>query len=162
MEETKLNKIKAIDLNTESLKLYVTIAVAALAGLIAYHNSNNIIHTEWCFLTAITCFLICGILGLVTLNSYITSIDEGKIDIDNKLSLRLNFSAVIFFSLGIVFGAIYLITSKPKTHEIGISTNGISIRDNNIEIGKDVKATIRISKDSEGKIKEINISSISK
>jgi len=159
MKEPKLHKIKAIDLNTESLKLYVTIAVAAIAGLIAYHNSNNIVHTEWCFLAAITCLLICGILGLVTLNSYISSVDDGKIEIDNKLSLILNFCAIVFFFLGIIFGAIYFITSKPKAKEVNINNNGISIHDNNIEIGKDVKVIIKISKDSTGKIKEINISS---
>lgn len=156
-EEQK--KIKAIDINTESLKLYVAIAIASIAGLISYHNSNNINHNEFWFSVSLLTFILSGVSSLMTLNSYITLVDSGTINVGNKLSVVLNFIAIVLFVLGLIFGCIYFVTSEAKlqTDKTKVNTEGISIHGNDIIIGNDVKTNIKITKDSTGAIKEILI-----
>ncbi len=156
-EEQK--KLKAIDINTESLKLYVAIAIASIAGLIAYHNSNNLNHNEFWFSVALITFILCGVFSLMTLNSYITSVHNGTINVGNKLSVLLNFIAIILFVLGLIFGSIYFLTSEAKLQNDKLmeKMEGISIRGNDVFIGKDVKTKIKITKDSTGVIREILI-----
>lgn len=159
MTDEEIKKMKAIDLNTESLKLYVTIAIGSIAGLIAYHNSPNIIHNNIWFFPAIGFLLVCAILGLSALNSQISAVDAGEINVNKKVTLRLNFLAIICCAFGITFGVIYFITSKAKqsTEKPLELTQGIMIEGNKVSIGKDVKTHIKITKDSSGTIREIII-----
>ncbi|RZL40978.1 MAG: hypothetical protein EOP00_25700 [Pedobacter sp.] len=151
-------KIKAVDLNTESLKLYIAICVASIAGIIAYHNSPNILHSEVWFYVAIASLISCAILSLFTLNSFISPMFDGKVDVHDKLSLRLNFAAIILFAVALFSVAGYFIFSQKKPVELPKAvSNGIVIQGNNISIGEDVKTKIIIKKDSIGNIKEIRI-----
>lgn len=157
-EEQKKLKLKAVDINTESLKLYVTLAVGCTAGLIAYHNSNNIIHDETWFYISISFLILTAITGLATLNSFISSIDEGIVDVNKKLPMRLNITSIVFFALGLMSAGAYFKMSDKKIEQTkGVSQSGISIQGENIFIGNDVKTRIKIVKDSNGKITEISI-----
>lgn len=99
MPDTNSNthKIKAIDINTESIKLYITIAVASVAGLIAYHNSTAIEHNEIAFITTLIAFILSAIVSVITLNSYIISVDNNEIEVTAKLPVWLNRIAILFF-----------------------------------------------------------------
>ena len=156
-EEKKKYKLKAVDINTESLKLYVTLALGSTAGLIAYHNSNSINHNETWFCIAIIFFLSTAVMGLITLNTFISSVDEGIADVNKKLPMWLNLIAIISFLFGIISAVIYFNMSDKKTESNNINQNGITIQGENIFIGNDVKTKIKIVKDSNGKIKEIII-----
>ncbi len=158
-EEEKKNKLKAIDLNTESLKLYVTISFASIAGLVAYHNSPNIIHNDSWFYCSIVSLFTCAVISLFTLNSFIAPIDRGEINVHNKSSIRFNFIAILIFTVAIICIAIYFLTSPKKVESPTNSTvkSGILIQGNNIILGNDVKTKINITKDSLGNIREINI-----
>lgn len=163
MSEVQFNthKIKAIDINTESLKLYITITVASIAGLIAYHNSPAIEHNEIAFRTALIVLILSAIASVMTLNAYIISVDNNTIEVKAKLPVILNRIAVSLFIVGLVSAGFYLGLSKHKIKEDSFTKemNGIIIQNDKIEIGNDVKTQIKITKDSSGTIREITIPS---
>lgn len=152
-------KIKAIDLNTESLKLYTTIAIASIAGLIAFHNSPNIEHCEWAFVTTLVLFILTAISSVTTLNYYIIAVDSEEIEVKAKIPVWLNRFAIIFFLAGLIFGGIYF-TFSPLKNKIETTNKieGVVIEGNNVSVGNNVQTSIKISKDSSGKITEIQIS----
>jgi hypothetical protein len=153
------HKIKAIDINTESIKLYITIAVAAIAGLIAYHNSTAIEHNEIAFKITLIILILSAITSVITLNSYIISVDNNEIEVTAKLPVWLNRVAVILFIIGLICAGFYLGLSKHKKIEepTRIELNGIIIQGDKIEIGNNVRTQIKITKDTSGRISEIII-----
>jgi hypothetical protein len=161
MTDTSSNthKIKAIDINTESIKLYISIAVASIAGLIAYHNSTAIEHNEIAFKITLIAFILSAITSVITLNSYIISVDNNEIEVTAKLPVWLNRFAIIFFIFGLVSAGFYFGLSKQKNKEEVITNdlNGIIIHGDRIEIGNNVKTHIKITRDSSGTIREIII-----
>lgn len=154
-----LTKIKALDLNTESLKLYTTIAIASIAGLVAFHNSPNINHCEWAFVTTLILFILTAITSVATLNHYIIAVDRGEIEVTAKFPVWLNRAAIIFFLAGLIFGGLYFTFSPQKSKiEPAHKMEGVLIQGNDISVGNNVQTSVRITKDSSGKITGIQIS----
>ncbi|CAI2767340.1 RNA-dependent RNA polymerase family protein [Flavobacterium collinsii] len=153
-----MNKLKAIDLNTESLKLYTTVAVASIAGLVAFHNSQNIEHCESAFIITLILFIFSAIVSIVTLNYYIIAVNNNEFEVTAKFPVWLNRIAVILFLIGLISAGFYINLSQkkisPKNEQ---QINGIIIQGNTVRIGNNVKTKIKITKDSTGNIKEILI-----
>ncbi|MDO7844891.1 hypothetical protein Q5H92_00870 [Hymenobacter sp. M29] len=144
---------KALDLNTESLKLYTTIALASSAGLITYHNSSNFIHNEPAFEIALCAFILCALMSILTLNSYINNVLNNQIAIRNKTSIWANKFAIALFLFGLLSAITYIAISPRKSDNVitqgAIKPFKIKLADDDLLIEEYTKEKIRITiKDS--------------
>jgi len=153
--EENANRRKAMEITIDSLKLYITLSTVAIAGLLAFFNGNGKDGSKTLFFIAVIGFILCAIASVYTINTFINKVHNGNIDIRLPILRILNFIAIVFFVIGVVFCVLFFFSSK------GVATTNndskIIIQGDRIEMGKDVKNKITITNDSLTKTKMIII-----
>jgi len=150
------NRLKAIELNIESLKQYITLSTVAIAGMFVYYSASGKASTPFLFI-AIGLFALCAIVSVYNINLFINKVNKNEIDVRAVDARKANFFAIILFVLAIVSTTIFFSSTGDNTKNIQTEDSKIILRNQNIEIGKDVKTKVTIKTDSIGNQFEIHI-----
>lgn len=103
-------KYKALDLIVISLTQYITLSTFAVGGLLTYYSYSQ---QQSMFLwIAVALFIACAICSIVCINAFIYKINRDSFSCEEKISRILNWIAIITFLFGILFGGIFISTSK--------------------------------------------------
>lgn len=153
-----INKIKAVDINVESLKLYITLSTVAVAGILTFYSSLTHANSKSFFVWSIILFLLCAVLSVVIVNHFIIQAHNDEYNVRTALSRVLNFAAIFIFIGGIVTGSIFVGHNINGNSPTPTTTNGMIIIDNNkITIGENNTMKLTIIQDSLNSNKEIYI-----
>jgi hypothetical protein len=146
-EQERENRFKAIELNIESLKQYITLSTVSIAGLLAYYSSTKESDTTFLFIS-IGLFVICAIISIFNINLFINKVHKNKIDVRAGDARKANFIAIGFFLLAIVSATFFFFNSNHTQNNSSMENSTIKLNDYNIEIGKDVKTKVEIRTDT--------------
>lgn len=152
------HKLKAVEINIESLKLYITLSTVAVAGILTFYSSLNNAESKGLFCWSIILFILCGVLSVVIVNHFIIQANNDAYDVRTTLSRALNFIAIFLFVGGIFTGSMFIgknINNKSK--HIGNTNGQIIIENNKITIGENNKMKLIVIQDSLSSNKEIYI-----
>ncbi len=145
-------KSKAVDINVESLKLYITISTIAIGGLLTFFRiisstPKNISLFYW----AMILLLLSAISSILVVNHFIIQAHENEFNVRTSWSRILNWGAIIFFFSGISLGGIFVANNASESTPLDLKSiipDGIVIQKNVITIGKDVRTEVIIKTDS--------------
>ena len=152
------HKSKAVDINIESLKLYITLSTVAVAGILTFYSSLNNVESKGLFGLSIFLFILCGVLSVVIVNHFIIQANNDAYNVRSLLSRALNFIAIFLFAGGIVTGSIFVGKNINGNGENLKSTHGqIIIQKDKIIVGENNKMKVIIVQDSLSSKKEIYI-----
>lgn len=142
-------KRKAVDINVESVKLYLTLSTILIAGLLTFYSRLQ--QPDWVFLfgSSLILFLLCAISSIMIVNHFIFQANNDKYDVRSKRSISLNWIAIILFFLGLVSGGFFItVNSNPKKADQQSKESGIVIKNNEIRIFSDIKTKVIIENDT--------------
>jgi hypothetical protein len=154
-DNERLDKIKAIDITIDSLKQYISLSTISIAGLIAFYNGNGKNGIPFYFVFALICFVFCALASVITINMFISMVNEHEYNVRKGRVRTCNWIAIISFFIGITSGGVFFHSSFGLNYENPHSE--ILIKPNKIRIGKDVKTNIQIKTDSAFKVSTIII-----
>jgi cytochrome c biogenesis protein CcdA len=154
MDQDMQNKMKAIELNVESLKQYITLSTFAIAGLLTYYSINTDSSLAL-LLAAVGFFGACTIVSVYNINLFINKLDRGEVNVRSKDARIASFVAIILFLAGVSFSLVFInsvlySTGKIEDSQLIISKDGIVI-------GKDYKSKIKIEHDSTSGVSRVQI-----
>jgi hypothetical protein len=112
----RASHIKALDITIDSLKQYITLSTVSIGGLLAYYNSSGNGGSPVLFITSVAAFVICTIVSVFTINTFINKVNTNIIDITARLHRFPNFIAISSFFIGLVCGALFFllqVTASP-------------------------------------------------
>ena len=148
------NNKKAVDINVESLKLYITLSTVSIAGLLTFYSKLIGPTYTALFYSAIILFLLCSILSILIVNHFIIQANNGAYDVRTLWSRIPNFIAIFFFLAAVVSGSIFITNNSVKEEKhIVPNQSGVVIENNKIIIGSDFKNKVLIESDT---LKNIN------
>lgn len=150
------NKQKAIDINIESLKLYLTLSTISIGGLMAFFTSKYG-GFRYSFIISIGFFFICAVSSIYSINTFINKVDRNEINVRARDSVRSNFVAIFSFIIAIVFAAIYFYNSQKKITNEKEVLQGIVVTKDTLKIGRDVKTKAIIELDTLGRFKSVKV-----
>ncbi|TLX72616.1 hypothetical protein E9993_17420 [Labilibacter sediminis] len=155
-EKKRIGKVKAIEVNIESLKLYLTLSTFLIGGLLAYNSS---IQTGFSvtLIISLSLFLITAICSIISLNCYIYKLDRGELDVKAKDARKFNVIAILSFLTGIIFTGIFFFTIEPKESISDTDSEQVIEIDERIIIKGETSSKITIQKDSLDKIIKVEI-----
>jgi hypothetical protein len=155
-EQERENRFKAIELNVESLKQYITLSTVSIAGLLAYYSSTDETSSLFLFIS-IGLFSACAIVSVYNINLFINKVNKNEINVRVADARKANFLAIGLFVLAIISASIFFFNSKKKSGDVPNEHSNIILKNQNIVIGKDVKTKVYIRTDSTGNKVEITI-----
>lgn len=108
---------KSFDLTIDSLKLYITLATFAFAGMLAFFNATkNPVCPEF-FYISIFSFFLCAVVAVIIINMFIVRTFKQDMD-PMKAGVRLaNGLAIVLFGAGFVFAAFFILAQPPRKEE---------------------------------------------
>jgi amino acid transporter len=155
-EGTQIGKIKAIEVNVESLKLYLTLSTFLIGGLLAY-NSSLKTGFSVSLIISLCLFLITAISSITSLNCYIYKLDRGELNVKVKDARLFNIIAILSFIVGLIFTIIFFFSPNNQIDSSSVNVKQEILIDNNISIIGETKSDIIIEKDSIGNILKVEI-----
>ncbi|MBN2571136.1 MAG: hypothetical protein JXA68_03330 [Ignavibacteriales bacterium] len=155
-EKKRIGKVKAIEVNVESLKLYLTLSTFLIGGLLAYNSS---LKTGFPFplIVSLSLFLITAICSIISLNCYIYKLDRGELNVKAKDARKFNIIAILSFLVGLIFTGVFFFTMESNQPETEMSSEKIIEIDKNIIIKGETSSKINIEKDSLNNIIRVEI-----
>jgi len=152
------NKKKAVDINVESLKLYITLSTVSIAGLLTFFSKLTDPNCNLLFYLSISLFLSCAIDCIIIVNHFIIQANNDAYNVRTPLSRVLNFIAIILFAVALATGGAFITrNSEKKQSKIAEKQSGFTIENNKIHISSDVKMKIVIETDTLKNIGKIYI-----
>lgn len=155
-EQERENRFKAIELNVESLKQYITLSTVAIAGLLAYYSATKESSTLFLFIS-IGLFASCAMISVYNINLFINKVNRNEINVRAIDARKTNFFAIGLFLLAILSAVLFFFNTKMDRSKKGNSESKIILKNQNIEIGKDIKSKVSIKTDSTGNQIEVLI-----
>lgn len=151
-------KKKAVDINVESLKLYITLSTVSIAGLLTFFSKLSDPNYNFLFYLSISLFLSCAIACIIIVNHFIIQANNDAYNVRTPLSRTLNFIAIILFAVAVATGGAFITrNSEKKQNNIAEKQTGFTIENNKIHISSDVKLKIIIETDTLKNIGKIYI-----
>lgn len=104
-----VNKLKATDYLTESLKLLVGVSMSLVAGLVAYDANLKVAHSSLLFYLSSLLLLTASILAICNILMLINKIYRNELNAIKNVTVRnINFGVLITFAFGVFFGLLYI------------------------------------------------------
>lgn len=150
-------KKEAKNLLVESLKLYVTLSVACLAGLFAHLSTAATSPTIAWFWGAVIAFVICAVISIYNINYLVKETYDAKVDIYKGHCRLTNTLAIITFVAGVVLAGVHFLTFPVTTGTPATTANQVTVGNTTITIGANVSTKVRIVKDTKGNLSEVTI-----
>ena len=155
-EKKRIGKVKAIEVNVESLKLYLTLSTFLIGGLLAY-NSSLKTGFPFSLIVSLSLFLITAICSIVSLNCYIYKLDRGELNVKAKDARKFNIIAILSFLIGLIFTGVFFFTMESNQPDTEMSSEKIIEIDKSIIIKGETNSKINIEKDSLNNIIRVEI-----
>lgn len=151
-------KKKAVDINVESLKLYITLSTVSIAGLLTYYSKLTDPINSNVFYWSILLFLLCAVDSIIIVNHFIIQANNDAYNVRTPLSRIANFIAIFLFIGAVITGGLFITKNSGKKQETTtIKSPGLTIENNKIYISSDVKMKIIIETDTLKNIGKIYI-----
>lgn len=155
-EKKRIGKVKAIEVNVESLKLYLTLSTFMIGGLLAY-NSSLKAGFSTTLIISLFLFLVTAICSVVSLNCYIYKLDRGELDVKAKDARIFNAIGILSFILGLIFTGFFFFTLESNESNSNNNSEKVIMIDENIIIKGETHSNITIEKDSLDRIIKVEI-----
>jgi hypothetical protein len=150
-------KLKAADLLVASLNALLTLATVLIAGLLAYSSERSAGKWQWLLYVALLLLIISAIGAVVTINSLINKIQREDPDAVRDPEVRKLYVVLgVALVLSIIAGAAFVATAHRGNAARGSETTTV-ISDAETRVGADEKATVSVTRSSEGKVQRIEI-----
>ncbi len=149
-ENKRLNRLKSIDITIDSLKQYIALSTVSIVALFAFYNGNGKNGNQIWFLISITAFMLCAIFSVWNMNIFINKLHFNKINVRENYVRRNNWIPIFFFLAGIISSGIFLFGTLLNGEKYKADDSRILLKfeKSSIEIGKGVKAKIKIENDT--------------
>ena len=151
------SKNDAKALLVESLKLYVTLSVACLAGLFAYLSKSAISQSVTWFWSAVISFVVAAVVSVYNINYLVKETYNGVADIYKGHCRLTNMLAIIAFIAGVLLAGIHFRTLTTSASSSPTAANQVTVGNTTITIGPNITSKVRIIRDSSGNLSEVII-----
>lgn len=152
------NKKKAVDINVESLKLYITLSTISIAGLLTFFSKLTDPIKVNTFYLAILLFLLCSIDCIIIINHFIIQANNSVYNVRSGLSRIANFIAIIFFLGAVIMSGIFITNNSEKKGSMRNENSAyFKIENHKIYIGNNFKQKVKIEIDTLNQIENIHI-----
>jgi hypothetical protein len=164
------DKLKATDILVESIKLIFTISTIFFGGLLTYRSSISEPINLWACNTALFLFTLSSICSILNINSLIGKIFRSENDAIKKADVKfLNVISLLALLAGMILGAIFLSSQQQNNissqkdvkavEKTAIPDGQTIISESQIVVGAGNKSSIKVTKDINGRINQVDISS---